>query len=83
MTAVSLDELIADQPFSYQATNNGLILIAYKGKTVTRLAGREARRFLARVDAAGEAAQQLAMAKATGHFKHGTEKTGKSSRKKR
>ena len=73
---MSLDELIAEAPFSYRSTGGGLVLIAYRKRTVKTLKGRDAARFLARVESASEAEAQLAMAKATGHFKHGTERRG-------
>jgi hypothetical protein len=69
-----------EQPFSYQRTKGGQIRIAHRGKVVTTLGGRDAVRFLARVDGATLRAAQLAMAKATGHFKHGNEHAGKTRR---
>jgi hypothetical protein len=74
---VSLTDLIANQPFSYTATRNGLVRIAFEGRVVTTLSGIAASRFLAKVESASPADQQLSMAKATGHFKHGTERTAK------
>ena len=75
---MSLDELIADSPFSYRASSNGLVQIAYCGKTVTTLRGKDADRFLNRVEGADARAAQLAMAKATGNFKRGNERAGKA-----
>jgi hypothetical protein len=60
--------------FSYRAHKDGTVRIAYRGKVVTTLAGKEAARFLARVDGADEEQAQLAMAKATGNFKRGNER---------
>lgn len=65
----SLDEL----PFSYRAAKDGAVFVAYQGKTVTILRGKDAARFLARVAGADERAAQLAMAKVTGNFKRGNE----------
>jgi hypothetical protein len=76
--AMSLDELVADEPFDYRATKNGLVYISYKGRTVTTLRGRESSRFLSKVESGNPRAVQLAMAKATGHFKHGTERVSKN-----
>jgi hypothetical protein len=76
---MSLQELIAGEPFSYISTKNGLVKIAYKGKTVTTLSGRDASRFLTKVELASRADTQLAMAKATGHFKHGTERASRDA----
>lgn len=63
-----------DGIFSYRATKDGTVFIAWRGKTVTILRGKPADRFLAKIEGAGERAAQLAMAKATGHFKHGNER---------
>ena len=79
---MSLEDLLSEEPFSYRATKNGLVQIAYNGKRVTTLGGRDSSRFLARVSSGTAEAAQLAMAKATGHFKHGSERVGKDRRKK-
>jgi hypothetical protein len=63
---------LQDEPFSFRAQKDGTVRIAFHGTVVTTLAGKEAARFLARVDADPGAAQLL-MAKATGNFKRGNE----------
>jgi len=60
--------------FSYQATKDGRVRISRQGRVVTTLAGRPAAVFLERVRDAGEEQTQLAMAKATKHYKHGNER---------
>ncbi len=65
-----LDEVV----FDYRATKDGKVLITWYGKQVTILRGKTAQKFLARVDGADERSAQLAMAKVTGHFKHGNER---------
>jgi hypothetical protein len=67
------------EPFSYHATRDGVVYIRFHGRTVTTLRAKAASRFLARVGSTDAAAAQLAMAKATGHFKHGTERTAPRS----
>lgn len=67
--------------FSYSTTKQGHARIAYEGRVVTTLAGKEAQRFLARVEGADEASQQLAMAKVTGNFKRGNERLAKEKGK--
>ena len=74
------DDTLGDAPFSYAATKSGLVQICFRGKVVTTLAGKDALRFLAKVSAADARGVQLAMAKATGHFKHGNEKQAKTQR---
>ena len=78
---MSLDELIAEEPFDYRTTKNGLVYITYKGKTVTTLRGHDSSRFLSKVESGNTRDVQLAMAKATGHFKHESE--GVHKRQKR
>jgi ribosomal protein L14E/L6E/L27E len=50
------------------------VRIAYHGKVVITLAGKEAARFLARVDGVDADQAQMVMAKATGNFKRGNER---------
>ena len=68
---------LADRPFDYRATKDGRVRISFRGKVVTTLAAREAERFLSRTESADARGAQLLMAKATGHFKHGTERVSK------
>lgn len=63
-----------EQPFSFRATKDGRVMISYHGKQVTVLAGKDAERFLSRIDGADAKQAQLIMAKATGNFKHGNER---------
>lgn len=72
VTRASLDH----EPFSYHATRDGVVSIRFHGRTVTTLRGTAAAKFLTRVESGDAAAAQLAMAKATGHFKHGNERRG-------
>jgi hypothetical protein len=65
---------VSDTNFSWRATKDGRIRISRGGRAVTTLAGRSARRFLDRVEAADEAAAQLEMARATGNYKRGNER---------
>jgi hypothetical protein len=80
---MSLDALIADEPFGYRTTKNGLVHISYKGRIVTTLRGHESSRFLSKVEFGNPRDVQLAMAKATGHFKHGSERVPKNKRNHR
>ena len=66
-----------DEPFTYLETKDGRVRIFYHGKIVTTLADSMARKFGAQVAAAGPREAQMAMAKATGHFKHGNERQGR------
>ena len=75
---MSLEELIAEEPFDYRTTKNGLVYISYKGRIVTTLRGRESSRFLSKVESGDTREVQLAMAKTTGHFKQGSERVQRS-----
>jgi hypothetical protein len=60
--------------FSYRATKDGRVRIAWRGRIVTTLAGGHAAAFLGRVRSAPEARVQHEMARATGNFRHGNER---------
>ena len=66
----SLDE----QPFRYTTSKAGLVMIHARGKIVTTLRGKDAARFLKRVEAADDHEAQRLMARATGQFKFGNER---------
>lgn len=72
-----------EEPFAYQLAKSGTVLIAYEGKTVVTLKGKEAERLSGKLSAAaGDVKQeQLLLAKATGNFKRGNERIGKSKGK--
>lgn len=71
---MSKRDSLADEPFSYRATKDGRVRIAFRGKVVTTLVGAVARKFTTRVEATDARGAQLVMARATGHFKHGNER---------
>ncbi len=60
--------------FAWQATKDGSVRIAWRGRVVTTLTGARAARFLHEVEDADEEAAQLLMARATGNFKRGNER---------
>jgi hypothetical protein len=60
--------------FSWRSTKDGRLRISRDGKVVSTLAGESARRLLARVDGADEAAAQALMARATGNYRRGNER---------
>lgn len=61
--------------FSYRTTKQGDVFIEHLGRHVVTLRGQAAKRFLKRVTGASEDQAQLAMAKVTGNFKRGNERT--------
>jgi hypothetical protein len=61
--------------FSWRATKDGRVRISRAGRVVTTLGGDAARRFVSRAEGADpEVAQQL-MARATGNYKRGNERS--------
>jgi len=63
------------EPFAYRVTKDARVRITFEGRQVTVVAGQRAARLAAALrDADDPVAVQLLLAKATGHFKHGTER---------
>jgi hypothetical protein len=61
--------------FAYKRSGDGEVAISRQGRVVTVLCGRAAHDFLAEVEGAPMGAQQQAMARATGNYKRGNERT--------
>lgn len=79
MSGIDKKGRLAEDPFTYQLAKNGSLLISHEGKMVVAVKGKDAERLSAKLtSAAGDSQQvQLLLAKATGNFKRGNEKTGK------
>ncbi len=60
--------------FTYRETQEGLVLVSWRGRVVTRLAGRGARKLLERVRDAPPERVQLELARVTGNFRRGNER---------
>jgi len=61
--------------FLCRMTKDGKVLISWRDKQVTVLKGGEAAAFIRKYSDADDKHRQLLMAKATGNFKRGNEKT--------
>ena len=61
------------QPFTFQVTRAGAVLVSWGGRQVKVVAGDDGARLAARLATASTDEVQLLLAKATGHFKRGTE----------
>ena len=70
-------------PFSYRATANGEVAIRRGGRVVTILRGARASAFLGKVASASPDEQQLAMARATGNYRRGNERTASAHARNR
>lgn len=71
---VDARDRLSEGIFDYRTTKDGTVFITWRGKTVTTLRGKAAERLLAKIEGADDRAVQLALAKVTGHFKHGNER---------
>lgn len=74
MSGIDKRGVLQDDIFSYQATKDRRVLLYWHGKHIKTLAGKEAEKFLTRIEGLEGVDAQLVMAKATGHFKHGNER---------
>lgn len=61
--------------FSYRETKDGRVMLYWYDKHVKTLAGKEAQKFLAKIYGLEGKELQLVLAKATGNFKRGNERS--------
>ncbi len=66
--------VLQDDIFAYQVMKDGRVFVTWHGKHVKTLAGKDAAKFLARIDGLTGVDAQLVMAKVTGNFKRGNER---------
>ena len=78
MPAVDKRGKLAEQPFDFQLTKDGKVLIYWGDKIVTTVSGAAAQKLATQLDGADEATAQMALAKATGNFKRGNERRRKN-----
>jgi hypothetical protein len=75
MSPIDQRNRLDEDVFSYRATKEGIVHISWHNKRVKTLKGQQAQQFVAKIaDLAGKDAQLL-MARVTGNFKHGNERT--------
>ena len=65
---------MAAEQFSYRVTKDGRVRVAFHGRHVVTVAGRDAGRLADELRGADSEQAQLLLAKATGNFKHGNER---------
>ncbi|MEK3854239.1 hypothetical protein [Cytobacillus sp. FSL H8-0458] len=64
-----------EESFSFRVNKNSTVFLDFNGKQVKILKGKEAEKFLKRMNDAEDAkSRQLIMAKITGNFKRGNER---------
>ena len=62
------------QPFDFQITKDRRVLIYWDNHIIMTLKGQEAAKLISKLEGADETVIQFALAKVTGHFKHGNER---------
>ncbi|MBL8063676.1 MAG: hypothetical protein JNK32_11685 [Anaerolineales bacterium] len=77
MNPVDRREKLQERPFAFRETKDGKVFIAWHGKPVVTLQGKAAEKFLAAASSADADQAQLLMARITGNFKRGNEKSKK------
>lgn len=83
MSEIDKRNRLSEEPFAYQITKKGTVVIANEGKQIKIVKDRDAERVIAKIKevADNQTAVQLLLAKITGNFKRGNEKIGKNKRK--
>lgn len=66
---------LVDDPFSWRETKAGEIMISRGGRVVQTLGGAAATKLLKALAAANETQEQLLLAKSTGNYKRGNERS--------
>lgn len=67
-----------DLGFTWQRMKNGDVRVLHHGRPASTLRGRDAEDFLSEAEGAGALALQQTMARITGNYKHGNERTAAS-----
>ncbi|MCL1696917.1 MULTISPECIES: hypothetical protein [unclassified Lysinibacillus] len=83
MSEIDKRNRLSEEPFTYQFTKKGTVVIYYEGKQIKFVKDKEAERLITRIKEVEDdrTAVQLLLAKITGNFKRGNEKSGKNKRK--
>ncbi|MED4889645.1 hypothetical protein [Lysinibacillus fusiformis] len=82
MSGIDKRNRLSADPFTYQITKKGTVVIHYEGKQIKTVKEKKAERLLAKIHEAEQQTieVQLLLAKMTGNFKRGNEKLGKHKR---
>lgn len=71
MTEIDKHNKFTEEIFTYRVNKDNKVFISYQGKQIAILKGKNAERFLARVEDQDNRTAQLEMARVTGNFKRG------------
>ena len=74
MSEVDKRNILDDHVFTYRIGKDKKVFISWYGKQVKILKGKEAQKFLGKIEGLPHKEAQLVMAKATGNFKRGNER---------
>jgi hypothetical protein len=76
---------MADAPggFDFRRMKNGDVQVTHHGRLASVLRGRDALAFLGEMDRADDAARQHAMARLTGNYRRGNERTASAHARNR
>lgn len=75
MPNVDKRNVLDNEVFTYRAGKDGKVFIFWYGKQVKILKGKEAQKFLGKIAGLDHKEEQLLMAKVTGNFKRGNERS--------
>ncbi len=67
-----------DPGFTYRASTTGKVTVHRRGRLAATLRGGKAQEFLAKIESLDPAARQRLMARVTGNYKRGNERTAGS-----
>ena len=74
MSDIDKRDRLKENPFSYKVNKDNKVMIFWDNKQIKILKGKEALKFLSRVEGRNQFEVQLELAKITGNFKRGNEK---------
>ncbi|MCP4584213.1 MAG: hypothetical protein GY839_21585 [candidate division Zixibacteria bacterium] len=77
MAEVDKHNRFAEEVFTFRVNKDNKVFISYQGKQISILKGKEATKFLSKVDGQDNRTTQLEMARVTGNFKRGNERNNK------
>ncbi|MEH7239340.1 hypothetical protein [Bacillus sp. JJ1562] len=82
MSEIDKRNRLGEEPFTYQITKKGMVMIYFEGKQIKMIKDREAERLIAKIKEVenDKTKIQLLLAKITGNFKRGNEKLGKNKK---
>ncbi len=66
---------LKSEPFSYKVTKSNKTLIYYEGRQIMILSEKDTKKFINKIRNKSSFDIQLVLAKITGNFKHGNEKS--------